>query len=371
MDALVPGQVPEARFVLTYQQRNITRDIGKHLISIFYSDILSGQADSLDVELEDTDGKWLDAWYPGHGDTLTLALGWEGKPLRQLASLEIDEISFSSPPATVTIRAIAAGINTALRTTEHRAYEGTTLDAVAREIATRQGLTLVGSIEPIKLDRLTQQEPDLEFLRNLADEYDYAFKVTGSRLAFHAIGELAKGKPVAQLLLKDLKGVRLRDQILTVPQKVTVKHKDPATKKLISYDIKNGETVAVPSSASQKTTSSDTKKETKRAGSEQVAKAKAKAELAKANRGRTTGSWSLMGQANLVSGNVVTLVAAGKLGGNYLLMAAHHRINRGGGYTVDLDCARVSAPSISLQLENTKPDLALSTYGFQQDGALA
>ncbi|MFJ4141413.1 phage late control D family protein [Pseudomonas sp. NPDC089734] len=367
MDALVPGQVPEARFVLNYQQRNITRDISKHLISIFYSDILSGQADSLDVELEDSDGKWLDAWYPGHGDTLTLALGWEGKPLRQLASLEIDEISFSSPPATVTIRAIAAGINTALRTTEHHAYEKTTLDAVAQTIAKRQGLNLVGSIEPIKLDRLTQQEPDLEFLRNLADEYDYAFKVTGSRLVFHAISELAKGQSVAQLVLKDLKSVRLRDQILTVPQKVSVKHKDSAKKKLISYDIKNGETVAVPSSASQATTSSDTKKSRKRAASEEVAKAKAKADLAKSNRERTTGSWALMGRPNLVSGNVVTLVAAGKLGGNYLILAAHHRINRGGGYTVDLDLCRISASSISLSFENTKPDLALSSYGMQSE----
>lgn len=57
MDALVPGEVPEARFVLTYQQRNITRDVGKHLTSIAYSDFLTGQADTLDVELEDSEGK--------------------------------------------------------------------------------------------------------------------------------------------------------------------------------------------------------------------------------------------------------------------------------------------------------------------------
>lgn len=371
MDALTPSQVPEARFVLTYQQRNITRDISNHLISIFYSDVLSGQADSLDVELEDVDGKWLDAWYPGHGDTLTLAMGWEGKPLRQLSSLEIDEINFSTPPSTVTIRAIAAGINTALRTDEHKAYEKTTLAAVAQAIAKRQNLTLVGSIEPIKIDRLTQQEPDLEFLRNLADEYDYAFKVTSSKLVFHSISELAKGKPVVQVSLKELKNVRLRDQIMTVPAKVQVKHKDPSTKKLMSYDIQNGETVAVPSSASQTTTSADTKKSRKRAASVEEAKAKAKAELTKKNRERTTGGWAMMGQPNLVSGNVIGLSAAGKLGGNYLITAAHHRINRNGGYTVDLDLCRVSAPSIKFTSESTQPDLALSHYGFSQGDTLA
>lgn len=55
MDALVPGEVPEARFVLTYQQRNITHDISKNWTSISYSDFLTGQADTLDIELEDTE----------------------------------------------------------------------------------------------------------------------------------------------------------------------------------------------------------------------------------------------------------------------------------------------------------------------------
>lgn len=359
MDALTPQQVPEARFVLTYQQRNITRDISQHLLSLTYSDYLSGQADSLDIELEDTDGKWLGAWYPGHGDTLTLSIGWHGQALRALGSFEIDEIELNCPPSTISVRALGAGIKAALRTTEHKAYENTTLDAVAKQIAARQGLQLIGRIEPIKLDRLTQQDTDLTFLRNLADDYDYAFKVTGNRLVFHAIGELAKALPVATLVLKDLGGVRLRDQITVVPKGIEAKHKDPAKKQLVTYTIINGETVAVPSSASATTTSGDTQKQRKRAASADVAKAKAKADLAKANRQRTTGSWTAMGQPNLVSGNVVTLVAAGQLGGNYLITAATHRVTRSGGYTVSKSVCRLSTPSI-----NTQPDLALSTYGM-------
>lgn len=366
MDALIPEQVPEARFVLTYQQRNITRDISQHLLTLGYSDFLTGQADSLDIELEDTEGKWRDAWYPGHGDTLTLSIGWEGKPLRAIGSFEIDEVELNCPPSTISIRALGAGIQTALRTTEHKAYENMTLDAVAREIANRQGLELIGRIEPITLDRLTQQESDLTFLRNLAGEYDYAFKVTGKRMVFHAISELAKGVPVASLALQDLGGVRLRDQITVVPKAIEIKHKDPAKKQLIAYKMENGETVAVPSSSSQTTTSADTKKQRTRSASAEVAKAKARADLAKANRERTTGSWSSMGRPNLVSGNVVTLLAAGKFGGNYLITASHHRVSRS-GYTVDKEVCRISAPSISFTLANTKPDLALSTYGIHHE----
>lgn len=367
MDALTPEQVPEARFVLTYQQRNITQDISEHLVSLSYSDYLSDEADSLEVELEDAEGKWLGAWYPGHGDTLSLSIGWNGQGLRTLGRFEIDEIELNSPPSTVSIRALGAGIQTALRTTEHRAYENTTLNAVAKQIATRQGLELIGAIEPITLDRLTQQESDLTFLRNLAGEYGYAFKVTGKRLVFHAISELAKGVPVASLVLKDLSSVRLRDQITVVPKAVEVRHKDPIKKRLITYKIINGETVAVPSSSSQTTTSADTQKQRKRSASADVAKARAKADLAKSNRERTSGSWSCMGRPNLVSGNIVVLVAAGKLGGNYLITAAHHRFTRSGGYTVDQQVCRVSAPLINLALANTQPDLALSTYGIEHE----
>jgi phage protein D len=366
MDAMIPKQVPEARFVLAYQQNNITRNVSQHLISLSYTDYLTGQADNLEVELEDTEGKWRDAWYPGHGDSLTLSIGWEGEPLRAVGRFEIDEVELNCPPSTITIHGLATGIKAALRTTEHHAYEDTTLDAVAKQIAVRQGLELIGSIEPIKLDRLTQQESDLTFLRNLAAEYDYAFKVTGNRMVFHAISELAKGKPVATLVLQDLSNVNLRDQIKSVPQAIEVKHKEPAKKKLIAYKIENGETVAVPSSVGKATTSGDTKKSRKRSASAEESKAKAKAELAKANRERTTGSWGAMGQPNLLSGNVVTLVAAGKLGGNYLITSSQHRMTRS-GYTVDKSVCRVSAPSITLAQENTKPDLALSTYGIQKE----
>jgi phage protein D len=343
MDAITPAQVPQARFVLTYQQHNITHNVSQHLLTVSYDDHLTGQADSLAVELEDTEGKWRDQWYPGHGDSLTLSMGWDGQPLRALGRFEIDEVELNGPPSTITIHGLATGIKAALRTPSHHAYENTTLQTIAQQIAARQGLELIGTIQPIPLDRLTQQDSDLTFLRNLAAEYDYAFKVTGQRMVFHAISALAKAAPVATLVLQDLSNVNLRDQIKNVPQAVEIKHKDPATKTLVTYKIENNQTVAVPSSVSKTTTSGDTQKSRKRSASTEESKAKAEAELAKANRERTTGNWSAMGRPNLVSGNVVTLVAAGKLGGHYLITSSQHRMTRT-GYTVSQSVSRVSAP---------------------------
>lgn len=371
MAALSDNQVPDAYYSLSYQNRNITRDISEHILELEYQDFLSGQSDELNVVLEDVEGKWIDAWYPGHGDTLSLSVGWAGQAPRLLGSFEIDEIETNLLPSTVTIRALAANINAAVRTVEHRAYENTTLAAVAAQVAARQGLKLMGKIEPIQLDRLTQQEGDLAFLAKLAADYDYAFKVVGNQLAFHAIADLAAARAVATVTPQELSSCRLRDQIKQVPAKATVKHKDPATKKLVSYTIENGQTVAVPSSASRTTTSADTRKRRSRSTSAEVAKAKAKAELAKANRERTTGTWSMMGRPYVVSGNVLTLQAAGVFGGNYLVVSSHHRFTRSGGYTSEQQVCRVTAPAISLTLDATQPDQELIAYGIDSSSAAA
>jgi phage protein D len=342
MDALNPQQVPRARFVLTYQQHNITRDVSEHLLSLTYTDHLTGQADSLAVELEDTQGRWRDTWYPGHGDTLTLSIGWEGTPLRTLGRLEIDEVELNGPPSTITIHALATGINSPLRTTEHRAYENLTLATIAQQIATRQGLTLVGHIEPIPLDRLTQQDTDLTFLRDLAATYDYAFKVTGAQLVFHAIDQLIATAPVATYRLSNLANLQLRDQIKTLPKAVEITHKDPASKQLNTYTLTNDTTAAAPSSATQTTTSADTLKSRQRSASTTETHAKAQAELAKANRERTTGQWTTTGQPHLVSGNVITLQATGKLNGHYLITSSTHRMTRSGGYTTTQQVSRIN-----------------------------
>ena len=68
MEALNPVPVPA--FELSYNGRAITQDIAPYVMSATYTDHLTGEADSLDIELEDTDGRWLDRWYPEKGASL-------------------------------------------------------------------------------------------------------------------------------------------------------------------------------------------------------------------------------------------------------------------------------------------------------------
>ncbi|MCU1718673.1 phage late control D family protein [Pseudomonas sp. 5P_3.1_Bac2] len=364
MDALDRNnEVPAAYFALSYQQRDITYDISAHLLSLDYSDYLSGQSDELSVSLENTEGKWTGPWYPGHGDRLSLALGWQGQAPRLLGEFVIDEIEVSLSPATVNIRALAASITSAVRTPEHRAYEQLSLPAVVQQIAARQGLTLVGKIEPIQFDRLTQQEGDLAFLRQLADEYDYAFKVRGQQLVFHAISDLASAVPVAEVAINELRSASFRDQIKQVPKAAEVKHKDPASKQLVSVRVANSQSHALPSSASQTSSSADTRKVRSRSTTLSVATAKAQAELAKANRERTTSSWSMMGRPHLISGNVLNLTSADVLAGHYLITASRHSFSRSSGYSSEQQLCRVRLPDDAANNATDAPP-ALQSFGL-------
>lgn len=344
MDALkLPDQIASSRYVVSYQQKNITNDLSAYLTRISYTDHLTGQSDELEVELEDVDGRWRGPWYPGKGDTLSLEIGWEGEPLVPCGDFVIDEIEFSGAPSTAIIRALATGIDTAVRTTQNIAYEKTTLDGIARRVAKRQGLTLVGKIEPIPLERVTQTETDVAFLTKLAGDYDYAFKIVGHQLVFSSIAELAHAGPAGRVKFSDLQpGWRIRDQIKEVPAAVQIKSHNPGTGKLVTYEVRNGETVAAtPSSVKKATSSSDTLKKTDRTGTTAEARVKAQADLARANREQTQGSFAVQGRPRLMAGRVLALDEAANLSGDYLILTAVHNLNRSGGFETRLDVCRV------------------------------
>jgi phage protein D len=352
IDAL--AAVAHPVFVLIYEQKNITADITPYVLAVTYIDHVSGESDELEVELEDADGRWRDAWYPGKGDQLALKIGYADAPLLSCGSFEIDEIEFRGPPSTVSIRALSTGIKKSVRTRVGRAYENTTLAGIAARIAKRNKLTLVGKIRDIRIDRVTQyQERDVEFLTRLANEYGYAFKIVGAKLVFTELADLRDGKAVVVLKPTDLVSHSLRDKIKDIYQEAKVKYHDPKTKKLVVYGVKGDQvgvvgetqTAAKGNKTSGQPTSGDTLKLASRAGSKAAAQAKAQAALEAANLQQTGGGLTIIGNPKLVAGVNFELAGFGKLSGKFFIDSARHRLERGGGYSTELEVKRVALPA--------------------------
>lgn len=329
--------VPRPTFRLAYGQKDITSDITDYVTSVTYSDALTGESDSIEVALEDADGRWIGAWYPGKGDTLSLKIGYEHEPLLSCGTFEIDEIEFSDPPSTVSIRGLGSWPGKPVRTRNSMGFEKTTLAAIAQHVARRNGFALTGKIRHIPIDRATQYgENDVAFLSKLADEYGYAFKVAGNRLCFTEIKSMLAGDPVAVFAPEDLVSIRVTDKINFVYKDAQIKHHDPKTKKMVVYGVQAEGQVGVVG----KSTSSDTLKSTARATDKATAQIKAESKLKKANLEQVTGTVTVPGDPELVAGLMIGIEALGRLDGKYLVQSARHSIDRAGGYTTELEIAR-------------------------------
>lgn len=131
------------------------------------------------------------------GDTLTLKMGYQGEKLLSCGTFSIDEIEVSSPASVVAIRGVATSVNNALRTKIQSWFREHHAGGHRRADCQKHQLKLVGSIESIKIDRVTQYaETDVGFLRRLASEYGYAVKVVSDQLIFSHLATLRDQEPV-------------------------------------------------------------------------------------------------------------------------------------------------------------------------------
>lgn len=336
MEAL---RVPTPKVVVVYAGKDITRDVSLSLVEVNYSDFMAGESDSVELVLEDVDRRWQNAWYPQHGDAVSVQLGYDDGPLLSCGDFEVDEVELDGPPDVVRIKALAAGVKRSVRTRNGRAYEDTTLADIAATIARRNKMELVGEIEPVKISRITQvYETDLAFLVRVSEQFGYSFSVRGSKLCFFKRSAL-KGAQAA--LTVDRTGVsryRFRDKVHGVATAATVAYHDPHAKRTRKHQVKDVQGAVSRHSA-------DTLKLNVRAENDQQAQLKAGAALDRANEDQTGASLTMFGTVKLVAGVNVQLTGFGRMDGKYTVTQSRHRFARSSGYTTEVDVKRVRDPA--------------------------
>lgn len=313
-------------FKIEYNQKDITTDVSNQVLNIEYTDFEHGQSDEITITFEDTQKLWQGSWIPSKGDSLRVFIGYEGEKLLNCGIFEIDEIEFTTPPDILTVKALATGITKALRQNNSVAYENKTLKQIASEIAQKHGLTLVGEIEDVRVERITQnQERDLTFLKKLAEQYGYIFKIAEGNLVFYKTEKLT-GADAAKILYRtDLSRITLTEKTSKNYKSVTVSYHNPKTGKKITATAKN-----------EKCVKGDTLKITERCENKQQALLKAKAALAKGNN-TIEGSIDLVGNPNLIAGLNIELKDLGYFSGKYHITQTRHFIDRTSGYGTSLE----------------------------------
>lgn len=336
--------------IIKYNNKDISVDISKYLKIISYTDNLSGEADDLQITLEDKAGLWQSTWMPEKGALLDVILQqkyWQTlsalpQSLR-LGLFEIDEITSSGYPSEVQIKAVSVPDNNTLRGTERsRSWEKAKLQVIANDIASAAGMSLFWDTEenPV-LDRAEQTEQsDLSFLYAICKDKGLALKISDKKIIIFDEAKYEAEKAKITIVkpgtvykkesgMKYLfvgTGYSLRTKIRDIYAACRVSYQQGSSKSNIEATYtaagKKGKTLQVNEQV------------------ESVAEALnlAKKRLREKNKDEVTGSLNMLGNFVLLSGVTVNLLGFGAFDDKYLITRASHDI--GSGYTTNIDVRR-------------------------------
>ena len=335
---ILPSSYPlrHPHWLLSYAGKDITADVSKMVTQITYTDHESHLSDEIEVQLEDRDKRWQGPWYPSQGDLLNLQIGYADEPLLPCGNFEIDELELDGGRSgdVFHIKGIGAGITPSLRTPLSAAYENQTLLQVANMVAARHGFSISGSPAALNLQfaRVTQNnETDLGFLHRLANRYNYDFSVRGKTLVFYARNQLERAPTVYTVSRRDVTKFHFKGRTHQIYKAAVVSYLSPQTKQLITQNV----------GASRSGPNGDTLNISTRAESQQMARARAQAELHDANMLAATGTLTMPGTVNLMAGLTIAVSGFGVHDGTYLISSAHHQLSRAGGYSTETEIRRL------------------------------
>ena len=335
---------------IKYDDKDISKDLKPYFLSLSYNDVLSGQADDIQITLREKDGIWKSDWMPEKGATLIVSLfstAWkvlnEEQKEFKLGIFEIDEIEYNGYPETINIKAVSVPDNNTLRGVERtKSWEKTELKVIAQEKADNAGMTLYYDTEvnPV-LDRAEQtQQSDLSFLLQLCNDQGLALKICNNQIIIFDEEKYEAVEP--QITIVKPYTVYEADEKMTyinscLNYRFTSKVRDIYAACHVKYQqSKTKETIEATFTAPNKQGKVLEVKEQV----ESVAEAQrlAKKRLREKNRDEITGSILLVGNFDLVASTVVNILGYGNFDGKYIITNAKHDIQN--GYTTSVDIRR-------------------------------
>lgn len=188
---------------------DITDKVRPRLLSLRLTEKRGGEADQLDIELDDADGALA---LPVKGAPIRLSLGWARGAdvpvgLIDKGRFVVDEVEWSGDPDRIRITARSADLTAGFRVRRETSHTGTTLGAIARKVAAANKLTprIAPELDAVPIAAIAQhQVSDMALLRRLGREHDAVATVKDGRLILSPVGRGAApgGAPLPPLVLR-------------------------------------------------------------------------------------------------------------------------------------------------------------------------
>lgn len=327
---------PRAELNIVYNKSGETDELTKDCESWSYTDNATGTADTISLNLQNQDKRWLNNYYPYPEDeieaTIQVVAWYAGGKAgeHKCGKFYIDSYEASGLPNNASLKGISLPINQDFSvTTKTKTWKKTTLRQIATDISTAAGITLQYDGPEISIEEESQSgQTDMTFLFKLAESNGLAMKVYNDQLIIYDLTTYEEQLPRHEIDLGELYTYRFQTKILNVYDAVEMQYTSGKKKKTYTYKY------TLEGESGTRVLSVNTK-----ADSVGDAEVKAKAELRKSMREACTMSFTCQGNPDYYATDVFTLTGAGQLDGNYFIDSVTHA--KSDKYTCQVNAHRV------------------------------
>lgn len=328
------SRVRRASVEIDYEHVNITDNIKGSLKTFSYTDVASGETDSISVALQDRERKWMGSWAPVKGDHISanaVFQDWENEGDHwgfYCGLFEVDDISMSGPPAVCTIGAVSIPRSEAFNEEERtKNWEEVTVREIALEIAGRAGISLYYEAEDIPITSLEQdRQTDCKFLYSVCEKYGLAMKVFAEKIVIFDESVYEASDPVTTLYYQDFSLYSYKSTLEGTYTGAKIAYSDPGTGETHIVTVGGGSRI---------------KEINEEADSALDAQKKAIAALNNANKNDTTFSGTVMARKELLASRCISISGMGTMDGIYYLDKVTTKIGSSGASTQSLEAHRV------------------------------
>ncbi|WP_192457692.1 phage late control D family protein [Musicola keenii] len=188
---------PRPAFLIRLGGDQIT-ELNNRVMSLTLTDNRGFEADTLEITLDDADGKLS---LPDRGAKLRVALGWQGEPLIDKGVFTVDEITHQGPPDQLIVSARSADFRNTFNVRREYSWHNVTVEQVVSAIAKRYGLKagVSAHLAKLEIDHADQtNESDISFLTRMAEMVGAVATVKNGMLLFFVPGQSLSqsGKPL-------------------------------------------------------------------------------------------------------------------------------------------------------------------------------
>lgn len=320
---------------LVYNGKNLTKQLQNLIESFRYTDVASGESDSIEMELNNSSLDFCTRHMPQKGDWMTASIltkNWKSNGKVQelkCGKFVLDDLSFEEPPLTCNIAGVSAPVQGGFKTTKRsKVYKKTTVKEIASQIAKRAGVSLYYDAPGIKVTKVEQSKTeDASFLLSLCEEYGLGMKLHKNKIVIFDEESYEQKAPVNSIHRKGghIKSWTWNTTLQRTYTGARVAYTDPASSK------KNHITIGSKKRIYRADVSASSKADAAR---------KARALLAKENKKRTTMTLELF-DVRVYAATTVKMEGFGKLSGKYYIDQVVHSVGSS-GYTQSVTLHKVS-----------------------------